>query len=193
MVTATADDIRVYEVEGEYDRKTWGLEIRVLPPHRRNIVLGNGRTTCVSFPYTVCFAGVRRPQPSYSLVGLGFAKTSDLTFDTPVWIPPLPHFNGFSPTCHPCASFGRDQFECDFNGMFGSPFEMDVFDSANQNSLKINFGSLREWGKLDLDQVMKKFNVGQFKLLDMLAGYSIIKFKRMKELAPMPSRAGLVL
>ena len=163
----TMNDIRRFRLDVRATAtQRWSgyLEFRILEPHKRNIPLANGRTVCVPFPHTLCYAGMdvkdhtRRYQHHIAFMGMGFLPSSfKLSTSALILVPPIPHFTGFMPNCHPLSDeIGRDQFEMDFNGFFGSPFESDGFYSHSNHEAFKALGSYREWAKLDIDRVLAK-------------------------------------
>lgn len=196
------NEIRRYKYVGEVgvDSKSmmFGMELRVLMPHRRHILLSNKQSFCVQFPYTVCVSqcGYYLPERNdlyYSFYAMAFARSATITLRTPIWVPPLLNFGGFHPTCHPTSIVGRDPFEQQFNGHFGSPF-IGSLHPLNKVVLEETFGSLREWSKLSLDEVLEKMvkpssTIGE--LYHQYAGGRGRRIKNIKKitLSTIPPRA----
>jgi hypothetical protein len=120
-------------------------------PCKRTIVV-SGKSYYLQFPYMVWFVA----EGTYA-IRLAFTDTDQIVENTCVYFPPLP--NTFLPYFHTCGSGYIANIENAVNDFWQSEFKGYDYSNCDISTLEKTFGSLENWSRLNLDEVMQKMKV----------------------------------
>jgi hypothetical protein len=131
----------------------WGeispLSCWVEKPCKRTILV-SGKSYYLQFPYIVWFIAKKD-------VSLAFTDTDQVIENTPVYFPPLP--NVFLPYFSACGGSRIANIQEAVNDFWQSEFRDYNYSSCDISTLEKTFGSLENWSRLSLDEVMQKMKV----------------------------------
>jgi len=130
------------------------LEIREYPPQRRTVEI-SGKFYNLPFPYLI-FLGeeFHRDIETFSLI---FAKSPIKSLHSEVYTAPLP--NVFLPTGHICIGIQLDDnygFDGLLNAFWQTAFKSYDYSGGDITALRKNYGSLKKWSELTIDEALKK-------------------------------------
>jgi hypothetical protein len=126
------------------------LSCWVEKPCKRTIVV-SGKSYYLQFPYMVWFV------VEEYFACLAFTDTDQITENTCVYYPPLPHV--FLPCFRTCGSGYVVHVKDVANDFWQSEFQSYAYGGSDIDTLKRTFGSLENWSRLNLDEVMQKMKV----------------------------------
>jgi len=132
------------------------LEIREYPPQRRTIEI-LGRFYNLPFPYLIFLKEGNVDRNHLYAFSLIFAKSPIKSLHSEVYTAPLP--NVFLPTGHICIGIQLDDnygFDGLLNAFWQTAFKSYDYSGGDITALRKNYGSLKKWSELTIDEALKK-------------------------------------